>query len=111
MWFTETPWPPIFLLSLAVCVCVALWYSQKRAGWLLAAVGLTAACAAVYFVERSIVTEAERVEQSVLGVAAAFQRKDKQATLSFISPQADELHSLATSALEWVDVHDLAIKD
>ena len=112
MWFLETPWPPLVLLGAAACVCVALWYSRRRAAWLAAAFGLALAGVAVWFVERAVVTEAERVERSVYDLAAAFKRDDREAVLSFFSLQADDLRQLAERTLDEVDVSDdLDVKD
>jgi hypothetical protein len=111
-WFTETPWPPIFLLGIAACVLLAVWSSQKRAVWLIAALAAVVSAVAVYFIESSIITEAERVEKNVYELKTAFERKDKTRTLSFFSLQAPEPRERVEQALEWVDLPDgVDIKD
>jgi hypothetical protein len=111
-WFTENPWPPIFLLFVVAGMLVAAWTSQKRGIWLLGALTALVAAAAVYFIERSVVTEAERVEMKVHAVAGAFERKDKDATLAFFSVQSPEVREMVADALEWVDLPDgVDIKD
>ena len=111
-WFTETPWPPIFILAIAAVACVAAWASQKRGFWLVAGLLAVVAAIAVFLFERSVVTEAERVEQSVHALAAAFQRKDRDATLSFFSLQAPELRRQVEQALALVDMpNGIDIKD
>lgn len=111
-WFTENPWPPIFILGLIVCALLAVWSSQKRGIWLVGIVVAVALSVTVYFVERSIVTEREQIEQKVLDLAAAFQRKDHDRALSFFSAQEPELRMMAETALEQVTLNDdLDIKD
>ena len=111
-WFTENPWPPIFILAIAAVACVAMWASQKRGFWLVAGLLAVVAAVTVFLFERSVVTEAERVEQSVHALAAAFQRKDHDTTLSFFSLQAPELRTQAEQALSWVDMpNGIDIKD
>src|SRR4051812_36960409 len=111
-WFTETPWPPMIILAIIAIACLAAWTSQKRAAWLLAGLLTVVAAVAVFVIEQSIVTEAERVEQSVHALAAAFQRKDRDATLSFFSVQAPELQTQVGQALDWVDLPSgIDIKD
>jgi ketosteroid isomerase-like protein len=111
-WFTENPWPPIVLLGLVVCALLAVWSSQKRGIWLVGVVAAAALAVAVFFIEKSIVTEKERIEQKVLELTAAFQRKDRDRTLSFFSAQEPELRQMAESALEMVTLEkDLDIKD
>src|SRR5436190_21765029 len=102
IWFTETPWPPIIILAIIAIACLAVWTSQKRAAWLLAGLLTVAAAVGVFVIERSIVTEAERVEQSVHDLAAAFQRKDRDSTASFFSVQAPELQTQVRLATDWV---------
>jgi hypothetical protein len=112
MWFTETPWPPIFILLVVCCFLVAAWQGSKRAVYLIWVGVLLAACAGVYFYEQATVTESERVEQNVHDLVHAFQRKDKQTTLNFFSPQADQFRSTVEKAIELVDVRDdVDVKD
>jgi ketosteroid isomerase-like protein len=111
MWFTETPWPPIFLLGIVACVLLALWYSQKRAVWLFGVIVVVASCVAIYFIEQAIVTDAERVEENVRQLVAAFQRKDRQATLSHFSVGARELRIAVDRALDLVDITRVSVKD
>ncbi len=111
-WFTETPWPPIIILAIAAGACLAAWASQKRGLWLVTGLLAVVAIFAVYIFERSIVTEAERVEMSIRSLAAAFQRKDRDATLSFFSLQAPELRTQAEQGLSMVSFpNGIDIKD
>lgn len=111
-WFTESPWPLVVILGIAACVMLAIWSGQKRGAWLVGSLAAILAAVTVVFVERSIVTEAERVEQRVLDFTRAFQQHDHDRTLSCISMQAPKLRQLAELALEQVTVqNDLSIKD
>jgi ketosteroid isomerase-like protein len=111
-WFTENPWPPIFILGLVVCVLVAVWSSQKRGIWLVGVLAAVALAVGIFFIERSIVTERERIEQKVLELTDAFQKRDHDRTLSFISAQEPELRQMAESALETFTLeNDLDVKD
>src|SRR5580692_392709 len=98
-WFTENPWPLMIILAIAAVAFLAAWTSQKRGLWLAAGLLSFAAVIAVYLFEKSVVTEAERVEQSVHDLASAFQRKDRVGTLSFFSLQAPELRAQVEPAL------------
>ena len=111
-WLTETPWPLVLILAVAACIMLAIWSAQKRGVWMMGSLGLILAAVAVIFIEQSIVTESERVEQQVLDLTSAFQRKDHDRTLGFISRQAPELRNMAEFALENVTVQDdLKVKD
>ncbi len=111
-WFTDDPWPAIFILVIAACVMLALWTSQKRGIWLVGVLVMLSGAVALFFIEKAIVTEKEQVEQNVLDLTSAFARKDKDQTLSYFSEQARSLQNIATSALEWIDLpQGLDIKD
>lgn len=88
MWFTETAWPPIVILAIGAAVLLSLWSSSRRILHLLGAVSLLICCGVVYVVEQQIVTERERVEEAIYGVADAFEAADTGATLDFFSPRA-----------------------
>lgn len=112
MWFTENPWPPIFLLGITACVLGAAWYSQGRTMWLGGMLACLLGCVVVYFVEEAIVTEGEQVERSVREMISAFHRKDRDRFIDTFSKQAALLRQLAAMALDTVDVpDDLDIKD
>ena len=111
-WFTENPWPPIFFLGIVACILLAVWSSQKRAIWLASALAVVACALTVFFVERAIITESERVERNIFELKTAFEHKDKTRTLSFFSLQAPEAREKVEQALEWVDLPDgVDIKD
>jgi hypothetical protein len=111
-WFTETPWPPIFILGLVAAGCLAAWTSHKRGLWLSAALVALIAAVGVFLAEKSIVTEAELVEAEVHKLVSAFEHKDQDALLGFFSVRAPELRAQAEQALTWVDIpNGLDIKD
>jgi ketosteroid isomerase-like protein len=89
-----------------------VWSSQKRGLWLSAALVALIAAIGVYLAEKSIVTEAERVEGEVQGLVSAFERKDHDALAAFFSVRAPDLRAQAEQALTWVDIpNGLDIKD
>jgi hypothetical protein len=111
-WFTETPWPPIFILGLIAAGCLAAWSAQKRGLWFSAALVALIAAVGVYLVEKSIVTEAEVVEGEVYNFVHAFERKDHDAVVSFFSVRAPDWRAQAEQGLTLVDLPSgLDIKD
>lgn len=111
-WFTETPWPPVVLLSVLAALAVAGWLGTQRGMYLVAVGVIAAACGAVILVERLVVTEAEIVEQRVRDLADAFRTKDLERTLSFFSATAVPERFAITGAILVVTVHDdLTITD
>src|SRR5262245_44445066 len=115
-WLTENHWPLIFILGLAACFMMAVWTSQKHAGWLLGALTAVIAAVAVFFVEKAIITEGERVERQVRDLVEAFVRGDRDRVVSFFSAKAPELRSLALRGLDLVefpsgiDVKDMSVR-
>ena len=118
MWFTETPWPPILILSVIGVLLFLGWVSQRKTGYLAGVALCVALCGFVIVLEQQIVTETERVEQRLLDFTAAFQRDSLQRglinamlgggpeleSLKFI--QGDEVRRLATQAIDLVDIQD-----
>jgi ketosteroid isomerase-like protein len=88
MWFTETPWPPIFIGIAAMLLLLSAW-ARKGGNWrLYVAIGLGAACVGVFFFERWYVTELEKVEAEVPKLVAAVEADDVDRVLAFISEDA-----------------------
>ena len=56
----------------------------------------------IYAYERKVVTERERVEESVIGVVGAFEREDRGSTLAYFSARDHELRGIATGAMDMV---------
>lgn len=106
MWFTETPWPPIIILAVLAIGFAAAFLSTQRARHVPPILLLGALAVIVYVVEQQVVTERERVEQSIHDVAAAFQRRDVDGTLRHFSEQAILLRGIAMTALAAVEVQD-----
>ena len=106
MWFTETPWPPIAILML-VAAGFLLALIQTQAGkWLIAAGVCVVLAMAVWFVERAIVTPAERVEANLIAMVQAFQKNDQAGMVKCISQTNQKLVLLATAALTVVDLDE-----
>lgn len=104
MWFTETAWPPIIILSIIAVGCVLAAMQTQNAKWLMA-VGLVILLAvAVWFVEKAIITPAEQVEANLLAMVDAFQKNNEAQTLSYISPGSKALIALAKLGIQVVDV-------
>jgi hypothetical protein len=106
MWFTETPWPPIIALAALAIAFAGAFISTQRAKFVAPILLLAALAIIVYVVEQQIVTERERVEQSIYDVAAAFQRQDVEGTLTYFSAQALLLRLQAAGAVAGVQVQD-----
>jgi hypothetical protein len=112
MWFTENPWPPIFLLGLvALCLFVA-WIPQKRGIWLAGSLAALLGCGAVYVGEQAVVTDGEKVEAKIRKLVSDFQEKNREAVLGAFSKQAVKWRETAEKALAEVDIEkDLVVKD
>ncbi|MFM9960314.1 MAG: hypothetical protein ACKV2Q_03715 [Planctomycetaceae bacterium] len=120
MWFTETPWPPILVLSVIGVLLLLGWLSQRKTGYLAGLALCVALCGFVFVVEQQIVTESERVEQRLEDFAAAFQRDSlkrgvlnaivgggpEPESMKFLMKDADEVRRMAEQALNMVDIQD-----
>src|SRR5205085_571820 len=111
MWFTENPWPPIFICTLASAAFLAVWYARQQRKYLTAAIVCVVAAVTIYLIEQAIVTDAERIEQNVTDLVAAFQRKDGDRVASCFSVQAPALLGVVLTAMNMADVHQVGVKD
>lgn len=101
---SENPWPVvIFCLICAVGLLIA-WF-QTRKKWLLFTliVPLLLAVGA-WEVDQLIVTDREMVTENVYGIVTAFQHRELEKTLSYISNSARDLKLLAASAYNMVEL-------
>ena len=106
MWFTETPWPPIFICCVAAAVCGIVWFNTQRDKYLLFAFGFLFFSGLIFGLERMVVTEAERIEADVYALTSAFQKKDLKKTLGYFSEENIIDRAKVTMAMEVVTVHD-----
>lgn len=114
-WFTENPWPPALICFVAAGLAVAWAQSrgearERKRGWLGAIVAVLAALA-IFPVERSIVTDRERIEGEVRQLVADFTARDEEATLNHFSAAAKEWRQQAQLALKLVQVQGIDVKD
>lgn len=108
MWFTETPWPPIAVLGMVALSSLFVAMQTQASKWLISVFLCLVLAVAIWAVERSIVTPAEKVEGSLLAMIDAFQKKNEAQTLRYISPAPASagLATLAKTAIKLVDVKD-----
>lgn len=111
MWFTETPWPPVAICVIVAVLLYVLLFHRNPKGTLAAIAALAAAAVAIVIIERQIVTDRERVEQSVRDIVSNFAAGDADATNELISAQAQALRMLVAANIRLVTVHDYRISD
>lgn len=105
MWFTEDAWTPMALLAIGAIVCLGLWNTSRRNGYLLAAAVFVLACGATWVIESSVLTDREQLEALVQNLCDDFRRKDPK-TLDYFSVRAAPLKAMAAGAMALVDVQD-----
>ncbi len=112
MWFAESAWPTIIVLAAISAVGVAVWMQNQRRDLLLGIAICILLTPLVWWAEQVIVTPRERVEQDILGITSAFQQKDQDRTLSYISARSDLLRATVAGAMNVVDVgSDMHVSD
>lgn len=112
MWVTEEAWPPMMVCGAVAVLLVILWAQRRQAKFLLGVVGMAALAAGIWYVEQVIVTERERVSNSVYEITSAFQERDLTRTLTYISERALDLKALVTFGYNVVTVgEDMRVTD
>lgn len=112
MWFTETAIPPIAICSVIATVLFIQWYLRRQSKYLVGMAIALVMLGGSYLIEISIVTPRERVEADLYALADAFQYKDVDTTMGYISKGAAPLRTLVMLALNTVTIDgDLRITD
>ena len=106
MWFIDTPWPPILICVVMGVILFLVWSSNKRGMFLLGAAGMVVAAVMIFFIERLIITEAERIEANVYALADAVKADDVERTLSFFSERVGSGRAKIATAMSLYDISD-----
>ncbi|MCA9014244.1 MAG: hypothetical protein KDA77_02825 [Planctomycetaceae bacterium] len=112
MWITETAIPPMIVCSIIAAILFVQWYLRRQTKYLVGVIVMAGLTLGFYVLELNIITAREQVEADLYGLTNAFQNKEVDATLNYISPRADGLRLLVQTALNLVTIDgDLRITD
>ena len=112
MWITETAIPPIVVCSIIAVILFVQWYLRRQTKYLAGAAVMVLLMFGFYVLELNIITTRERVEADLYGLANAFQNKESDTTLNYISPRADQLRQMVKIALNLISIDgELRITD
>lgn len=112
MWFAESAWPTIIVLAVISAVGISVWMQNQRRDLLLGIAVCIVLMPLVWWVEQLIITPRERVEQDILGITRAFQQKEQEQTLGYISARSDLLRATVAGAMNVVNVgSDMHVSD
>ena len=110
-WLTEDPTMTIVLGGMVIAVLAVALFKTGRGVFLFAMLGAILVVAALVLVEHLIVTEREKVYQTIFDVAAAFEANDRDAVRSFIAPQSRQISRDADRLLSIVKIEEVKITD
>jgi hypothetical protein len=111
MWFTETAWPPVVIVLTAATAAAILWKDRRQSRYLAIVAGCVIAAIAIVAVEEKVVTERERIEQSIHHLATDFEHADADAVVDAISKQSPELRLFARAAVNAVQLSSARVTD
>lgn len=106
MWFTENAWQPMLLFALLGMICGMTWYRRLQSRYLIMLGACLVLSGATWFIERTIVTNREQVHDSIVGITSAFQKRDLDQTVGYVSKQAQDLRFLIGYAYNLVEIKD-----
>jgi hypothetical protein len=86
-WFTENPWPPFLICLVIAAGLFGRWIVERERRWLVASGAFLAVGGLVVLIATLIVTQRERVQAGVYGLAKAFAAGDGERCASFFSEQ------------------------
>ncbi len=99
-WLTDNPWPLILLLSGTAILLGVSGHSKARG----VAIVLVLLAVGVYFLEQSLISDAERVEMRLEEIHQAFHKEDLTTIDSMIADQSAHLRDTAKRGLDLVDL-------
>ncbi len=93
-----------------ICIALAtilfsLWHASRRPGQIVGAIALLAASGFFWIVEKVIVTDAERVEVGVYGLADAVEKEDLERALDHISNNAVAERNMVAAGMGLIEVN------
>lgn len=110
-WFTEDVTTPLVVLGLVELLLAVALYQTGRAVVITAMATVAVIAAALFFTERTIVTERERVVQSVYAAADALESNDEQQLLALLGPDAIELRAMAARYMRMLKITEAAVTE
>lgn len=112
MWITETAVPPMIICSILAVILFIRWYLRRQTKYMVGSLLMVVLLGGFYVLELRIVTEREQVEAELYGLVDAFQKKQAEKTLNYISLGAKELRTRAKFALDVLTIDgELRITD
>jgi ketosteroid isomerase-like protein len=110
-WFFEGPWPILVTGAMVEAILIVALVRTGRLALLWAAVGVGVLTGGFLILERAIVTDNERIRETLDGVAAAVAANDLPAVLSYIGPDATKVRKLATESLGRIKVREARVNN
>ncbi len=92
--FAEDPLPAIIIGLCVLSMLLILYLQTRERSWFIAILCAAALTLVAVVWERVIVTERERVEGVIYGVAASAEADDMEAVLEFLAPNASRIRGL-----------------
>ena len=100
----------MILFGVLSILFLVLWNGNRRGRNLLLAVLFAALCGGTYFLERSIVTDGERLQLLVVQLCQDF--REKKPVLNYVSNAHPEIKGMFVAAQGTINVHsDLRLSD
>jgi hypothetical protein len=103
-WLVESPWPILVAGAVLEVGLVLALVRTGRAVLLAAIAGVGLATALLLVVERMVITETERVENTLDDLSRTLLTNDLPAVLDFIAPSATDVRALAEHSLPEVKI-------
>jgi hypothetical protein len=114
-WLFENPTLVLTLGGIAAAVVLIAFFQSGRGIWLVWLGAVLVIVAALWLLERIVVTEREQIENTFYAAAAALEGGDTEAVLAHVAPSASSLRNEISSRMrsnrfEEARITDLAIE-
>ncbi|HWL09526.1 MAG TPA: hypothetical protein VNQ76_14045 [Planctomicrobium sp.] len=112
MWPSESPWIILIISLVGVIISIQVWMTRQHWGALAVAIVCLFLAAGGVIYDQVVVTPREMIGKEILAMTSAFQKRDLDKTLSYISDSAWDVKLLAAEGYNQVELHnDMRVSD
>jgi hypothetical protein len=105
-WIFEGPWAILLTAVVLEAILVIALVRTGRLALLWAIVGLGILAGALLIAERAILTDSERIRQTLDGIAAAAAANDLNGIYAYVAPEAEAVRRMAADGLRQVKIQE-----
>jgi hypothetical protein len=110
-WLVESPALVLTFGGIAAAIVLIAFFQSGRVVWLVWLAGVLLVVAALWGLERLVVTDREQIESTFYAAAASLEAGDAKAVLAHVAPRANLLRNEISARMRGNDFDEVRITD